>query len=259
MAAMTASPLIAVLGAGGIGGLLAAVLARDGNRVVMLASESASRAIAERGIRIESQRFGDFEVRLPSATRLDTPVDACLIAVKSMHLKDALERVPSAALADGLIVPFLNGIDHVDLLREVYRSDSVATATIRTELAKVATGVIRQASPFASIEIAVPDAARDRVERLAHRLTAAGFDVRIRTDETTVLWDKLSFLAPLALMTTHKHANAGAIRTRWRAETLAVITEVVAVAAAEGAAVDPAVVTRFLELGARRYGVVDAA
>jgi len=132
MGAMTTSPLIGVLGPGGIGGLLAAVLARGGNRVVMLASESASRAIADRGIRIESQRFGDFEVTVPSATRLETSAEACLVAVKSMHLRDALGRVPSASLGDCLIVPFLNGIDHVDLLREVYPPDSVVAATIRT-------------------------------------------------------------------------------------------------------------------------------
>jgi len=89
---------VAVLGPGGIGGLLAALLARGGNSVEVLASESTARAIAEGGLRVESQRFGDFQVSVPSAIRLERPVDACLIAVKNTQLTEALERVPSEAV-----------------------------------------------------------------------------------------------------------------------------------------------------------------
>jgi 2-dehydropantoate 2-reductase len=215
--------------------------------VEILASEATSRALDEHGLRVESQRFGDFEVAVRSATRLDSPVDACLIAVKNTQLTDALGRVPAAALGDGLVVPFLNGIDHVDLLRGIYPPASVAAATIRVETARVEPGLIRQTSPFVSVEIAFSDANRERVERLVAQLIAAGLDVRIREDELSMLWDKLSFLAPLALVTTHERANAGVIRTRRREDTLAVIAEVAAVAAAEGAAVDPEGVIRFLD------------
>ena len=238
---------VAILGAGGIGGLLAALLARGGNAVEVLASESTARLIAERGLRVESQRFGDFQVSVSTAIRLERPVDACLIAVKNTQLTEALERVPSEALGEGLVVPFLNGIEHVDLLRSIYPASSVAAATIRVETARVEPGLIRQTSPFASVEIAAAGANRERVERVAAQLTSVGLDVRVRDDETSMLWDKLSFLVPLALLTTHERANAGAIRTRRREDTLAVISEVAAVAAAEGAAIDPEAVVRFLD------------
>jgi 2-dehydropantoate 2-reductase len=238
---------VAVLGPGGIGGLLAALLARGGNSVEVLASESTSRAIAERGLRVKSQRFGDFQVSVRSAVRLEGPVDACFITVKNTQLTEALKRVPADALGDALVVPFLNGIDHVDLLRSFYTPASVAAATLRVETARVEPGLIRQTSPFASVEIAASGTNRDRVERVAAQLKAGGLDVRVRDDETSMLWDKLSFLVPLALLTTHEGANAGAIRTRRREDTLAVISEVAAVAAAEGAAIDPEEVVRFLD------------
>lgn len=237
----------AVLGPGAIGGLLAALLARGGNFVEILASELTAHSISERGLRVESLRFGDFQVSVRCATRLDRPVDACLIAVKNTQLIEALERVPSDALGEGLVVPFLNGIDHVEVLRGVYPPSTVAPATIRVATARVEPGVIRQTSPFASVEIAASAANHDRVERLAAQLKAVGLDVRVRDDETSMLWDKLSFLAPLALLTTHERANAGAIRTRRREDTLAVISEVAAVAAAEGAAIDPESVVRSLD------------
>ena len=238
---------VAVLGPGGVGGLLAALLARAGNAVEVLASESTARAIAERGFRVESKQFGDFSVPVRSSVRLKSRVDVCLIAVKNTQLTHALERVPAHALGNGLVVPFLNGIDHLQVLRGVYPPSSVVAATIRVETARLEPGVIRHLSPFASIQIAPSVANRDRVERLAAQLTAAGFDVLIRDDEVSMLWDKLSFLAPFALLTTHERGNAGAIRTRRRDDALAVISEVAAVAAAEGAEIDAEAVVRALD------------
>jgi 2-dehydropantoate 2-reductase len=238
---------VAVLGPGGVGGLLAALLARGGNAVEVLARESTAQAIAERGLRVESRLFGDFQVSVDSATRLDRTVDACLIAVKSTQLRDALQRVPAEAIGDGLVVPFLNGIEHVEFLRTVYLPSGVAAATTRVETARVEPGHIRHTSPFASVEIAASADNRERVERIAAQLASTGLSVRVRDDETSMLWDKLSLLAPLALLTAHERANLGVIRTRRRADTLAVISEVAAVAAADGASIDSEAVTRLLD------------
>jgi 2-dehydropantoate 2-reductase len=238
---------LAVLGPGAVGGLLAALLARAGNSVVVLAGESTARAIAERGLRVESRRFGDFEVNVASALQLQCRVDACLITVKATQLEQALKRVAANDLGQALVVPLLNGIDHVDLLRSVYPAAQVVAATMRIEAKRVGPGVIQHLSPFASVEIATSAAGRDGVERLAAKFTEAGLDVSLRENETAMLWDKLVFLAPLALLTTHERANAGAIRTRRRDDALALISEAAAVANAEGAAVDSEAVVRLLD------------
>ena len=244
---MTDHLRVAVLGPGGVGGLLAAVLARAGNSVVVLAGESTAKAIAERGLRVESGRFGDFEVRVDTAASLQNQVDFCLVTVKATQLDEALQRVPADALGSALVIPFLNGIDHVDHLRGVYPASEVVAATVRIEVAKAGPGLIRELSPFASIEMAPTATQLGRVERLAAQLKAAGFDVRLREDETPMMWDKLALLAPLALLTTHERANVGEIRTRRRDDALAVIHEVSAVARAEGAAGDAEATVRLLD------------
>jgi 2-dehydropantoate 2-reductase len=238
---------IAVLGPGAIGGLLAALLAKAGNSVVVLAGESTGRAIAERGLRVESRRFGDFQVRVDTAIRLQSEVAFLLVTVKATQLDEALERVPADVLGEALVVPFLNGIDHVDRLRRIYPSSSVAAATIRIEVAKVEAGLIRQLSPFAAIEMVPPAARRGQVDELAAQFMAAGLDVRLREDEMPMLWDKLALLAPLALLTTHARANVGEVRTRRRDDALALISEVAAVARAEGATPDPDASVRLLD------------
>jgi 2-dehydropantoate 2-reductase len=238
---------VAVLGPGAVGGLLAALLARAGNSVVVLAGESTARAIAERGIRVESRRFGDFEVRVDSAVRLQREVDFCLVTVKATQLDDALERLPADTLGKAVLVPFLNGIDHVEHLRRTYPSSEVAAATMRVEVARIEPGLIRQLSPFAAIDIAPPASRQREVEELAAQLTAAGFDVRVREDETAMLWDKLALLAPLALLTTHARANVGEVRTHRRDDAIALITEIASVARAEGATADSEATLRLLD------------
>jgi 2-dehydropantoate 2-reductase len=245
---MTADRLnVAVLGPGGVGGLLAALLARTGDSVLVLAGPDTAGVIARDGLRVESRKFGDFSASAQTSTRLDRPVDACFITVKATHLEEAVDRVPPSALGSGLVVPFLNGIDHVDVLRTIYPAASVVPATIRIETTRVGPGRIRQTSPFASIEIAATESNRDRVESIAEHLMAAGFDVRIRDDELAMLWDKFVLLAPIALVTTHERAPVGTIRTTRRADTLDLIGEYAAVAGAEGARIDREAAVRLVD------------
>jgi 2-dehydropantoate 2-reductase len=236
----------AVLGPGGVGGLLAALLARAGNPVVVLAADSTAQAIARSGLRVESRLFGNFEVKVDAASRLESEVDACLITVKATQLERAVERLPRESVGDSLVIPFLNGLDHVDFLRARYGSN-VVPATIRIEVLRVEPGFIRQSSPFAAVEIATSDRVRDKVERVAAHLRAAGLNVKLREDETAMLWDKLALLGPLALLTTHERGNVGLIRTRRRDDAIALISEVAAVAKAEGASTDPAGTVRLLD------------
>jgi 2-dehydropantoate 2-reductase len=230
----------AVLGPGGVGGLLAALLARSGSSVLVLASQDSAHVI-----RLESLQFGDFQVEVETATELRDPVDACLVTVKATQLDEAIVRVPADRIGEGLIVPFLNGLEHVEKLRAVYPPVSVVAGTIRVETAKVGPGVIRHTSPFTAVELAASPENRQRVDALAATLKAAGVKVRVREDEAAMLWEKFALLAPLALVTTHERAGAGVVRTKRREDMTAVVAEVAAVAAADGVAIDPnAVVTQ---------------
>ncbi|HEV2217782.1 MAG TPA: 2-dehydropantoate 2-reductase [Candidatus Dormibacteraeota bacterium] len=223
----------AVLGPGGVGGLLAALLSRGGDHVVVLHDS------APREIQVESKRFGDFTAEVSVAPRLAEPVDAVLVTVKATQLDDALRRVPASVLGDALVIPLLNGIEHVTRLRSVYGA-SVKPATIAVESTRVSPGLIRQTSPFAVIQMTGP-------QPVADRFKAAGFDVRVRDDELAMLWDKMAALAPMALLTTHERANVGEMRARRREDLEAVLREFAAVAAAEGVVIDPVANLAFID------------
>jgi len=238
---------LALLGPGGVGGFLAALLTRNGDSVLVLAGEDTARVLERDGLRLESGRYGSFAVSVRATTRLTEPVDAVLVTVKATQLDAALHRVPRDVLGDAIAVPFLNGFEHVDRLRAVYPETSVVPATIRIETARVRPGVIQHTSPFAAVELAAREANRDRVERLAGRLAAAGVDVKVRDDERAMLWDKFTVLEPMALLTTLGRANIGTVRTSRRDDLLALVDEAAAVASADGAPTERERVLRFID------------
>lgn len=233
---------VAVLGPGGVGGLLAALLARAGNRVICLAGEETASTLGKNGIQVTSVPFGEFTARVETATELREPVDAVLIAVKHTTLEAALDRLPAAALgADTLVVPFLNGVEHPAFLRAHYGDAThIAPATIRVESTRVTPGVIEHGSPFAEVDLTGDTVPRERLNSLAGALEWSGVGTRVLADETATLWAKMSFLAPFALLTTRHGLPLGEIRTRHREELTALVEETAAVSAASGAPVDPA-------------------
>jgi 2-dehydropantoate 2-reductase len=238
---------VAVLGPGGIGGLVAALLARRGDQVTCLAPPATAAHLAAHGLELRSPALGDARVRVEAATRLDHPVDVCLVTVKATQLAEAVEAVPAEALGDGLVVPFLNGVDHVAWLRGRYPPDQVATGTIRIESTRVGPGLIEHASPFAVVELAAGKAPRRRVEELAARLAETGLDVTVRDDEAAALWSKLAVLAPIALVTTWTAAPIGEARAGHRDELVAVVGEIAAAARADGVELDEAATVGLIE------------
>src|SRR4029450_580062 len=155
------------------------------------------------------------------------PVDVLFVTVKATQLEAAVEAVPPEVLGDGLVVPLLNGIDHMAWLRRRYPADQVVAGTIRVEATRVSPGVIEHASPFAVVELAAAEPSRrDRVEALAARLAETGLDVTVRDDEAATLWSKLSVLAPIALVTTWTAAPLGEARARHTDELMAVAREI---------------------------------
>jgi 2-dehydropantoate 2-reductase len=238
------APSIAILGPGGVGGLLAAALARAGAPTTVVARDATAAAIAREGVRVESDVLGDFTARPAAVARLGERVDVLLVATKAAALEEALARVEPSAPA--LVVPLLNGFDHMALLRERF-GGRVAAGTIRVQADRPAPARVVQRGRFLFVELASDDAAqRPRLHALAELLRGAGVEARVSDDksEARILWGKLVRLNTLACMTTAYDASFGAIRSdpaRW-AELEACVREGAAVARAEGADVDPAVV-----------------
>lgn len=229
---------VAILGPGGVGGLLAALLARRGEDVLLVAREPTAATIATEGLHVKSALFGEFVASPALVTRLAEDVDALIVATKAIGLGAALERI---AVAPELILPLLNGLDHLELLRERFGSERVVAGTIRVESDRRQPGVIVQSSPFVYIEMAssVP-AQRAPMQELAALLSRAGVPTAVRESEAQVMWSKLVRLNALACVTSAYDRRLGEIRSTPELfeDFKAALAEAAAVARAEGAQID---------------------
>jgi 2-dehydropantoate 2-reductase len=233
---------VAVLGPGGVGGFVAGALARGGFDVTVVAREATADVIAREGLQVQSVRFGTFTVRPPAVAALDEEVDVLIVAAKATGLPAALERVRGEPR---LVVPLLNGIDHLALLRERF-GGRVAAGTIRIGAERTAPGEIVHTSPSVRIELAPPVRA---VRELCDLLRMAEIPARVLETEAEVLWSKLVRLNALASTTAAADQPIGYVRTHphWRVRLQGAVDETVAVAAAEGVAFDAGAVLTELE------------
>jgi 2-dehydropantoate 2-reductase len=134
----------------------------------------------------------------------------------------------------------LNGVDHVAALRARFGSERVAPATIAVEAERIAPGRFMQRSPFVRFNLAA--SLQPLLGGIIGQLGNLGFTCQFIPNEQTLLWGKLCFLAPIALVTSASGMTVGEVLTNagWKAKLSSAITEACAVANASGAQVDAA-------------------
>lgn len=221
--------------------MLAGVLDRGGSEVLVVARDSTAAVIAEHGIQVKSVTFGDFVVHPRAVARLQEPVDALIVATKAAGLESALQRI---AVEPTVVLPLLNGLDHIAVLRQRFPFGSVLAGSIRVEADRPQPGVVVHTSPFLLVSMASGEAAvRPGMQALADALSDAEVPVRVGDSEAQVMWSKLVRLNALACTTSAYNKLLGEIRSTpaLRADLVGAIEEACAVGKAEGAYdVDPA-------------------
>ena len=223
----------AILGAGAIGGLVGTVLGSLGEDVTVIVRPDKLAGYPEE-LSLE-RPSGTLTAPAKAVARLTQPVDVLWIATKTYQLQSALEAVKSVP---NTVVPLLNGVDHIAALRSRYGHDHVVPATIAVEAERLAPGHFIQRSPFVRLNLAA--SAGLLLGAIVTRLTDLGFTCQFMQNEQTLLWSKLCFLAPFALVTSASGKNKREIYAdpALKGRLDSAVAEACAVAKADGAEVD---------------------
>jgi 2-dehydropantoate 2-reductase len=244
---------VAVLGPGTVGGTFAVHFLGADYRTICVAPAATVQLMAFSGISLESNGSPPHVARPEVAEELSLPVDLLLVTVKPDQLEDAIARIDPAAVAQGVVLPLLNGIEHMGPIRERFPGRVAAGALTHFDAYRVGRMQIVQKTPTALVTMGSEELPQAELERAGRILERAGIDVEIDDDERRVLWRKLVRLAVLAPATVITGRTVGDLRNdwEWRTRLEDAVAEACAVAAADGVSLIPSAQwTRITEMDA---------
>ncbi len=244
---------VAVLGPGAVGGTFAVQFLNADYRTICVAPAATVQLMAFSGISLETNGSPPHVGRPEVTEHLSVPVQLLLVTVKHDQLEEAIERVDPAAVAEGVVLPLLNGLEHMGVLHERFPGRVAAGALSRFDAYRVGRMQIVQKTPTAVVTMASDELPQEELERAGRILERAGIDVEIDDDERRVLWRKAVRLAVLAPATVITGRTVGDLRNdyEWRARLQEGVAEACAVANADGVSLMPSAQwTRITEMDA---------
>lgn len=244
---------VAVLGPGAVGGTFAFRFLGAHYRTICVAPPTTVQLMGLSGLWFEENGSEPVVVRPEMTERLVHPVSLLLVTCKATQLEDAVERVDPEAVSNAVVLPLLNGLEHMDALRERFDGRVAAGALSRFEAYRPGRTQIVQKTHTALVTMASETLSSPEVERAARLIRDAGVDVEVEGDEKRVLWQKVVRLAVLAPVTALTQRTVGDLRTDpdWRPRIERAIEEACAVASADGVNLMPSAQwTRVTEMDA---------
>ena len=229
---------IGVVGAGGVGGLLAAVLRRAGNDVSVLVTERHLTPIRRNGLAVIAPD-GRFSVELQAEVdpRAIGACDVVLVTPKMWAVEALAPSLKALLEANTVVIPLQNGIDAPDALARALGWEHVVYGSANMNAAIEEPGVVRQRNPNSAITVAETNGvASARLLKVKEVFTAAGISFEIGTDGPAILWDKFIGLVANSSLCALLRSPVGVVQQHdecWALYT-AVFNEVVAVGRAVG-------------------------
>ena len=226
---------VAVLGPGAVGGALAARLLTAGIHTICVARPETAGVIALAGLVVET-RGTTLTSRPEVAERLTKPVGLLLVTVKAPALEEALDRIDPSAVEEGVVLPLLNGLEHMDLLRSRFEGRVAAGSVSHFQAYRVGRVQIVEGTSSPIVTMASDELPSRDLERVAELLRQARVEVRVAPSEKRVLWHKAVRISVLAAATAATGRTVGELRSDvvWRPRLEQAIGETCMVAEADG-------------------------
>jgi 2-dehydropantoate 2-reductase len=227
---------VLIVGAGAVGGFLAARLADGGDEVAVLVRHSRADRLRREGLRlVEGSTTRTSHPRVLTKQDLTPEFDLVVFAVKSDAIDQGIDDAAPAVAPSTSVLPFLNGIRHIDPLVSRFGT-AVLGGVLRIQTDLDEHGAIRVLAPTFEVEIGeLASPSGERVEEIASRFRAAGAEVTIPADILDAMWEKWVFIASIGAVTSLMRAPIGEIVAApgGAAFARAVLSEAAATAAAE--------------------------
>jgi len=230
----------AIFGTGGVGGYFGGRLAQAGEDVTFIARGHHLSVIQQAGLSVDSIR-GDFEVNPVKATDLTQSVgaaDVVILAIKGWQLDEAILQMKPLIGDTTVIVPLLNGIEHMEALVNAFGREHVLGGVCRISAFIAEAGRIKHVGidPF----IAFGELNREMSERVSKLYDVfkniSGVTVEASGNIELAMWEKYLLISAFSGVGAVTRSPVGMFRSipETRAMFRRALEEVVLVANSRG-------------------------
>jgi 2-dehydropantoate 2-reductase len=239
---------ILVVGAGAIGGYFGGRLLEAGRDVTFLVRPRRQAQLAKTGLVIRS-RFGDASLPAPptvTADALGAPFDLILLSCKSYDLQSAADSFAPAVGPNTAILPFLNGMGHMDDLGERFGAAAVLGGQCVISVTLDGDGHILHLNDTHGLSFGEQNGETSpRVEAIASTFSGANFESRLSKTILHEMWEKWVLIATMAGSNCLMRATVGDIVAAGAENlSLALLDECAGIATAQNFAPSAAAMTR---------------
>ncbi|SRR5260221_1976911 len=234
---------IAIAGIGGVGGYYGGKLASfyygsPNVEVSFIARDEHLSAIKEKGLTVTTDG-GTFVAR-PFKVVADPSelgeLDLILFCCKAYSLTNFARLFYSNISERTFLIPLLNGVDAAEKLMELYPQAKCLYGCTYIISKIVSPGVISRMGNLSQILFGNPKFSNDNLSAILDAFTHAGISASLHGDIKIKLWEKYSFISPIAIITTATNSCIGKIRESDSSRTLLfdLMSELLIVATKEG-------------------------
>lgn len=243
---------ILVTGAGALGGYFGGRLLGAGRDLTFLVRAGRREQLAHTGLVIQSP-FGDLHLADPPtvlAEEIDQIYDLVIVACKAYALDSVASAIAPGVGKDTLILPLLNGMRHIRVLRERFGEDSILGGQCVISASLGDQGQVIHHNDIHQVSYGeLKRDERGRMPKIAKALSDAHFSCAASENIMHEMWEKWVFISAAAALTTLMRATVGDIVEAGGTELArGLYAEAIAIGSAQGFAPRKHIVERSLSI-----------
>lgn len=209
---------IAIVGVGGVGGYLAAMLTQAFPHVSVVARGARGLAIRNKGLVLHSDYHGEITAKperiVGNASDLGVQ-DMVFLCVKNYSLKQACEELKNGVRDRTTVIPVMNGANPGEQTRKYLGRGTVVDSLIYIVSFANSDYSVTQQGEFANLRIGIPGAGEEenkKVQEVSQVLRAADIDHEVSMDIECEIWRKYIMNCAYNVLTAYYDADIGQLR-----------------------------------------------
>ncbi|MBI4220312.1 MAG: 2-dehydropantoate 2-reductase, partial [Chloroflexi bacterium] len=249
---------IAVVGAGGLGGFLGALLVRSGVKTTFLVRPERLAALRNEGLTIHSEFAGNFTVQVDATDSPETvgSVDHVLFCVKTYDIEEAARSALPLIGPHTTVVPVQNGIDSWERIEAIVGKGRLVPAVVYLAAARQGPTLIVQRGQMRKFQLGVMADRAGKVAEIISVLEQAVIQAEVVSDVEAARWTKFVMVCATGGVMALTRLTAGSIMAcaETRQLFLRTMNEVVTVAGHLKVNLEPNLPLRFLDYVQHQMG-----